>query len=143
MALNPQPIQFPHGPTLPGGARRIIGPIPPRDDKGRLRIAPIMAKKIRTNALNEPVRDERGNPIEELADSRDPRDYFSYEIGYENQIADGATKGLHLFQVDLSPEPLALVYAKNENDAVSVYKREFGITRFGERDPKVTQIAAT
>ena len=129
-------------PRLPGGARRVVGPIPPRDAKGRLKLAPVPGKKVKVNQLGEPVRDERGNVIEIDTDLRDEREFYAYEVGHEKQIADGATKGLHLYQVDLPPEPLVLVYAKSMDEAVKVFQREQGITRFGERDPKVTLVSA-
>lgn len=107
-------------PTLPGGARRVIGPIPPRDKNGRL-------------MLHD--KDAKGQPVE-----RDEREYWNYEVNHKP--AEEAVKGMKLFQVDLPPEPLALVYAKSEDHAVKVYQKEMGITRFGERDPKVTEVGS-
>src|SRR5579883_3276741 len=123
-------------------ARRVIGPIPPRDKQGKLMIAPHLAKRVKLNALGEPVRDDKGQPIEEMADTRQPWEYKLYEPGMENYIAEGATKGLKLFLVDYGIEPLAKVYAHNAEEAVRVYKAEWGITRCAETDPKATEIAA-
>lgn len=119
-------------------SRRTIGPIPPRDKTGKLMIPPIMGKRPKLDQLGVPMRDKDGNVLFETGDTRDPREYAAYEQGHEP--AEGATKGLTLFQVDLSPEPLALVYAKDEQDAVKVYKREFGITRFTENEPRLTAV---
>lgn len=101
------------------GARRVIGPIPPRGKDGKL--------------LLKEYKDRDGNFL-----ARDPREYLAYEHGHEP--AEGSTKGLKLYQVDLKPEPITLLYAKDESDAVRVYKAEMGITRFGENDPKVTEV---
>lgn len=120
-------------------ARRTIGPIPPRDKSGKLMIAPIVGKRAKLDALGIPVRDKEGNVLFEAGDTREASEYALYEQG--QTAADGATKGLTLFRVDLSPEPLALVYARDKQDAVSVYKREFGVTRFTENEPAVTEAA--
>src|SRR6185312_5285850 len=100
------PLSFPNGPRQPGGARRLIGPIAPRDAQGRLRLKPQLGKRVKVNVLGEPIRDEKEQPVEEDCDLRDPREYLAYEHGQE--IAPGATKGMLLFQVDYSPEPLVL-----------------------------------
>lgn len=122
----------------PALKKRVIGPIPPRDKHGKLQLTPIKGKRVKTNILGEPVRDKDGNPLEYDADLREPHDYLAYEQGKEKEMRPESTNGLRLFQVDHDVEPLALVYARDADDAIRVYKREFGILRFGDTDPKVT-----
>lgn len=100
------------GMPLPNSARRTIGPIPPRDPKTG----------------------------QYLVDDQDPDAKRIYWPGVK--IPASATRGLKLFEVDLYPEPLARVYARDEEHALKVYKAEFGITRFGEVDPVVSEVAA-
>lgn len=118
-------------------AKRVIGPIPPRDRHGKMLLIPYMGKKIKLNALGEPMRDKDGNPIEIEADLREEWEYKVYEPGCEKFMRPEAIKGLRLFSVDHDVEPIALVYARDEHDALSVYKREMGIIRFGDKDPTV------
>lgn len=126
-----QPVQF----------RRVIGPIPPRDPKTkRLKIEPQMGERVKVNVLGEYVRDDKGQPIVEVVDLRDPRDYIVWEPGAKP--SEQAIKGLKLFQVDLPGEPLVQVYARHEDEAVRVWKAEMGIHRLGQDDPKVTEVSA-
>lgn len=101
------------------GKRRTIGPIPPRGKDGRFLLAE--------------VKDAEGNVV-----VRDKLQYLAYQPGL--QAAPAAIKNLKLFQVDLPPEPYAHLYAKDADDALRVYKSEFGIRRFGEVDPIVTEV---
>lgn len=101
-------------------------------------LAPIMGKQVRTNRLGEVVRDDKGQPVEDEVDLRDHREYAAYEHG--QKPAEGATKGFQLYQVDLAGEPLVLVYARGDKDAESVFRKEMGITRYGNTDPKVTLV---
>ncbi len=134
-----QPANFPQAMSH----RRTIGPVPPRDKFGKLLIKPILEKRPKLNILGEPERDEKGNPLEEVADTRQAWEYKMYEPGHENLIQDGATKGLKLFRVDYDIEPIMLVYARDEQDAVRVWKREWGISKLnGESDPVVTAVEA-
>ncbi|HZV08018.1 MAG TPA: hypothetical protein VE999_23240 [Gemmataceae bacterium] len=122
-------------------ARRVIGPVPPRDKHGRMLLAPLLEKRVKLNLLGEPVRGPDGQPIEEMVDARHPWEYRAYQRGDELHIAEGATKGLKLYRVDVGIEPIMLVYAKNEQDAVEVWKKEWGVTRISnepDSDPKVT-----
>ena len=122
--------------------RRVIGPVPPRDEKGKYRIRPILGEQVKINRLGEPVRDKDGQPILETVDQRNRMEYLTYEPGHERQIAEGATKGLSLFRVDLAPEPLYYVYARNPSEAKDVFLREAGITRLAGDDPKVSSVQA-
>jgi hypothetical protein len=120
--------------------KRVIGPIPPRDPHGRLLISPLMGKRVRLNSLKEPVRDERGQPVEETVDLRDPREYSTWQPGMVP--AEGSTKGLKLFQVDYDIEPFCQVFATDADDALRVWRKEMGIQRLNSfDDPKVTQVA--
>ena len=125
---------------LPMNRRRVIGPVPPRARDGKLQIKPALEKRVKLNVLGEPVRDEKGQPIEEMVDTRQPLEYRLYEPGHENAIADGATKGLQLFQVEYDAEPIMQVYARDKAHAAEVYKKEWGITRVGDSDPVVILI---
>lgn len=117
--------------------KRIIGPIPPRDKHGRMMLLPNMGRKVKTNVLGEPVRDDRGNPVEIDADLREDWEYKVYEPGCEKFVKPEALKGLRLFQVDLDVEPIALIYARDERHALEVYKKEMGVVRFGDKDPVI------
>ena len=124
--------------------RRVIGPVPPRDATGRLKIEPVMGERVRLNAIKEPVRDKDGQPVMEQYDTRDPREYFG-ACPPGAKIQEGALKGLAIYEVDLSPpdaipEPLVRVYARDERHAIEVYKREMGATRFTLTDPTVRKI---
>lgn len=121
-------------------SRRTIGPIPPRDKTGRLCLVPQIGKRLKVDEFGEPVADENGRNVWEMGDTRDPREYAAYEAG--QKPAPEAIKGLRLFKVDMPPEAFALVYAKSADHAVDVYKAEFGITRFGEYDPKAEEVAS-
>ena|SRR5690242_744631 len=118
--------------------KRVIGPIPPRGSDGRLQLLPVMGKRPKLNILGEPARDHKGQPIEEEADLRDPWEYLAYEPGREKDMDPKAIEGKRLYRVDHDVEPIALVFARDEDDAVRVYKREFGVLRFGDKDPVVT-----
>lgn len=118
--------------------KRVIGPIPPRDKHGKMLLEPFVGKRIKTNALGEPVRDKDNQPIEIDADLREEWEYKLYEPGCERFIRQDATKGLRLWQVDLDVEPIALVYARDEHHALETYKKEMGIIRFGDKDPVIT-----
>lgn len=124
--------------TIPAGNKRVIGPIPPRDKHGKMLIGPIMEKRAKLNILGEPARDKDNNPVEEVADVRPPLEYLSFDG--TQRPAENATRGLRLFQVDYGIEPSLLVYARNEHDAIDVYKKEWGILRFGETDPVVNAV---
>ena len=121
-------------------ARRVIGPVPPRDKNGRLQLAPIIGRRPKIDEIGNPVRDDEGRILYEQGDTRDPREYAAYEHGQKPDPA--ALKGMRLFQVDLDPEPIVQVYARHEAEAVEVYKREMGITRFGQTDPKVSEVGS-
>lgn len=122
--------------------RRVIGPIPPRDEKGRMRIKPIIGEQVKVNRLGEPVRDKDGQPILESVDTRDKQEYLTYERGHERQMVEGATKGLTLFRVDLEPEPFYYIFARDKEQAKDVFIREAGIKRLGGDDPKITPVQA-
>lgn len=132
--MNPPTIEN----SLPLSSKRVIGPIPPRDRDGKFRLKPYLGDRIKTNALGEPVRDKDNQPIVERADLRESWEYKVYEPGHERHIDQDAIKGLRLFRVDYDVEPIALVYARNADEARDVYKKEFGIIRFGDSDPKVS-----
>lgn len=126
--------------ALPATNRRVIGPIPPRDDRGRLKIGPLLQKQAKRNILGEPLRDDNDQPIEEMVDTRPERHYMAYD---GSQVAaEGATKGLRLFAVDYGIEPILKVWARDREDALDVFKREWGIVRFSSEmdDAKVTPI---
>lgn len=109
----------------PAPTKRIIGPIPPRFKDGKLRVKDAGAPK-----------DVAGLTAVELsARELDARVYV------QGQEADQeAIKGLHLFEVDLESEPILRVYARSEAEAVEVYKKEWGVKRFGENDPKIRKV---
>ncbi|HWG43590.1 MAG TPA: hypothetical protein VN688_12455 [Gemmataceae bacterium] len=95
-------------------SRRIIGPVAPRDKAGRLMLAPSL--------------DANGAIVE-----RDPRELMAWET---NQVPDpAATKGLKLFSVDLDGEPLVQVYAKNQEQALDIYRYEMGVLRLDSNAP--------
>lgn len=128
--------------TTPARFRRVIGPIPPRDSKRRLKLAPVPGKRVKTNALGEPIRDKEGQPVMEDYDTRDWREYYNFEAG--QHPAEGATKGLRLFQIDLSKEPLVQVYARDERHAEEVWKAEMGILFINPAEmnpPRITEIS--
>ena len=131
--MNPLPA------FVGGKARRVIGPVPPRDKNGRMAIAPAIGKRVKLNVIGEPYRDANGQPVEEDADLRSPIEYTVYEQGAK--ALPDALKGLDLYQVDLHGEPLVQVYAKNPEHAVKVYKAEMGITRCAEHDPVATKVS--
>lgn len=112
--------------------RRTIGPIPPRDERGRLKIAPLLERRAKRNILGEPIRGEDDQPIEELVDTRPERHYLYFDGSQEP--ADGATRGLRLFAVDYANEPILKVWARNEHDAVEVYKQEWNIRLCGSEN---------
>ncbi len=107
------------GTPVPRTQRRVIGPIPPRDARGRLRLAE--------------ETDEEGRPV-----ARDPREYLAYEPRHRPD--PDAVKGLKVWEVDLPHEPLVRVYAKDAAAARQVYQREMGITRFLELEPVVREV---
>lgn len=109
----------------PAPIKRVIGPIPPRAKDGTLRAkdAPDL-----TNLA--------GLRAEEICQRKlDARVYV------QGQEADPeAIKGLQVFEVDLESEPILRVYARSEAEAVEVYKKEWGVKRFGENDPKIRKV---
>lgn len=110
--------------------KRLIGPIPPRDEHGRMKIAPIMEKRVKVNVIGEPERDEKGKPIMEEFDARPALQYHAYD---GSQVAlEEATRGLKKYRVDVGIEPTHLVYARNDGEALEVFKKEWGILRIDQ-----------
>lgn len=119
--------------------RRVIGPIPPRDPKTkRLKLEPQLGERVKLNAIGQPVLDKDGQPIVEIVDTRDPREYLSWEYG--QKPAEGSTEGLRLFECTIKhedkvaadgkenvSEPFVHLYARDADDAARVYKSEMGV----------------
>lgn len=93
--------------------RRVIGPIPPRDENGDLRM---------------------------IGEVYSPRTLKFFNGTQQPDPA--AIKGLRLFSVDYGMEPILKVYARDEAHAVDVYRKEWGIVRFASdiEGPRVTEL---
>lgn len=61
-----------------------------------------------------------------------------YEANMEP--VESAIKDLHVFEVDLPPEPLVRVYARNPEEALRLFQREMGLTRIGEVEPVIRRV---
>lgn len=117
--------------------RRVIGPVPPRGPDGRMLIAPVLGKQIRKNVLGEPLRDKEGNPLEEVIDTRPAIEYMAFD-GTQRPTEE-AVKGLRKYRVDVGDFPILIVYARDENHAMEVYKKEWGVLRLDQDTPyKIT-----